>query len=435
MTTAAPINEPVVEGVLPPEVALRPVRLGATIATHSVVDFFSFMFIPILSVLEGRLSLTPTQGSVILAAGGLCSGFIQPVAAWLGDKLDTRVLGPAAFALAVVAISLVGHARSFEQLLLIQIIGTLGIGAFHPTAAAAVGQLAGRRRSLGVSLFFCAGMAGGISSNLVSPHMAERWGLENYVWLMIPGLAAVGLMVWAMARVPHRHHDARAMSASWDVEESRSRWVAVGLLYLGNVLRFTVNMMMVQLIIRWAEQLAMGRAGVETLDAAVRQSASQINGPMQGAMQIGMAVGGLSAGAFLRSHHEKAALVLVPVVGAGAIVAFPFAGSIAEGLGAAGLLTSLAFVLAVATGVGYAGVVPVTIALAQRLLPHRTGMASGLMMGGAWGFAAAGPPLAQWLIRDLGLAPTFVITAGLLLVAGALSAALPGKLLARISPH
>jgi MFS family permease len=437
MTTAAPTPEPNSEAAGPsdPQISQRPARLGVTIGTHSVVDFFSFLFIPIISVLEGRLEMTASQGSIIIGVGGLCSGLVQPLVAWLGDRFDTRLLGPVAFAVTVVVYSLIGYARSFEDLLVIQIIGTIGIGAFHPAAAAAVGQLAGRKRSLGVSLFFFAGMAGGVSSNMLSPQLAKHFGLENYVWLMIPGLLAVALMIWAIARVPHRHHDAHAQRASWSAAETRERWVAVWLLYIGNVLRFTVNMMMVQLVIRWCEGVALGRAGEQVLNDAVRVSASTINGPMQGAMQIGMAAGGLSAGAFLRKHHEKVALVIVPMAGAVAIVAFPFAGAIADRLGVAGAVSSLAFALAIATGVGYAGTVPVTIALAQRLLPHRTGLASGLMLGGAWGFAAAGPPLAQWLNETLGLTQAFVVTAVLLAVAGLLSLALPGKLLARISPH
>lgn len=416
-------------------VSRRPARLAVTLGTHSVVDFFSFLIIPIMSVLEGRLDLTPAQGAIILSAGSICSGFIQPVVAWMGDKLDTRMLGPVAFAAAVLAISLVGNAQSFEHLLLIQVVGTLGIGAFHPTAAAAAGQLAGRRRSLGVSLFFCAGMAGGVSGNVLSPQLAKHFGLPAYIWLAIPGLLAAAALAWAIRSVPHRHHDADDQRRAWTAEEARARWVAVAILYAGNVLRFTVNMMMVQLIIRWSEQVALARSAATTLTPAVRETASTINGPLQGAMQLGMAVGGLSAGAFLRRHHEKAALIAVPLVGALAVAGYPFAGALAEGMGAGGMVAGFAFVLAMATGVGYAGVVPVTIALGQRLLPHRTGLASGLMMGGAWGFAAVGPPLAQLLINRAGLETAFLATAGLLCAAGFLSITLSSRLLERISPH
>lgn len=433
MTTALATPPP--PTAAPAPLRWRQARFGVTIGVHTVTDFFSFLFIPIMSVLEGRLNLTPQQGAVILAAGSVCSGLIQPLVAWLGDRLDTRMLSPLALAVAVISLSLVGYASTFEQLLILQIIGTAGIGAFHPAAAAAIGQLSGRRRSLGVSLFFCAGMAGGVLGNNLSPWLASTFGLPAYVWLMIPGLLAAAALTWAIRRVPHRHHDARNARSGWSAEESDGRWFAVGVLYVGNILRFTVNMMMVQLVIRWTEQVALAREGAPVLTQAVRESASQINGPMQGAMQLGMAIGGLGLGAVLRSHHEKAAIVIVPLLGAVAIVAFPHSHAFAAELGLPALLVPAAFVLAMATGVGYAGTVPVTIALAQRLLPHRTSLASGLMMGGAWGFAAVGPPIAQELVEAFGLTAAFAVTAGVLAFAGLLSLTLPAKLLSRVSPH
>jgi MFS transporter, FSR family, fosmidomycin resistance protein len=418
----------------PRAVNARPARLGVVLGVHTLTDFFSFLFIPIMSVLEGRLAMTPAQGAIIIGAGSICSGLIQPVVAWAGDRLDTRMLSPIALAVAVLSISMVGQATEFWHLLVIQIVGTAGIGAFHPAAVAAVGQLSGRRRSLGVSLFFFCGMAGGVLGNNFSPLMERTIGLPGYMWLIAPGLVGVGLLTWAIRRVPHRHQDAAQVRSTWTPLESAQRWSALGVLYVGNVIRFTVNMMMVQLIIRWTEQVVLAREGVATLDPLLRQSASQLNGPMQGAMQLGMALGGLGAGILLRTHHERAALVAVPLVGALAVAGFPYAGALSE-LGGVALLLPIAFVLAMATGVGYAGTAPLTIALAQRLLPHRTGLASGVMMGGAWGLAAVGPPLAQMLVKTIGLTPAFWVTAGVLASSGLLSLRLSPALLARISPH
>ncbi len=420
MTTVA--TEPQI--VSTPSLSVRAVPLGATAGSHAVVDFFSALIVPIMSVIEGRLEMTHAQGAMVLAVGSLCSGFVQPLVAWLSDRLDSRLLGPAAFSVAVVATSLIGQARTFEQLLLIQVVSTLAIGAFHPVAAAAAGQLSGARRSLGVSIFFCAGIAGGVSGHLSSPVLAGRYGLPSYVWLMIPGLLACIGLAWAVGRVSHRQHDGHAQRAAWAEGESRERWYAVGLLYLGNVLRFTVNMMMIQLLIRWSERTALSRTPETVLDESIRHAASLINGPIQASMQAGMAVGGLAAGMLLRRHHEKGALVAVPLAGAAAIAAFPFAGT-----------SWAAYALSLATGIGFAGMVPVTIALGQRLLPHRTGLASGLMMGGAWGVAGIGPLLAQWIDREWGLTTAFVTTAALLAGAGVLSILLSPRLLARISPH
>ena len=74
--------------------------------------------------------------------------------------------------------------------------------------------------------------------------------------------------------------------------------------------------------------------------------------------------------------------------------------------------------LAVVAGVAYGGIMPITITMAQRLLPHRTSLASGLMMGGAWSIAGIGPSLAQILMERAGMVWACEVTALLLVVSG-----------------
>ncbi len=393
-------------------------RLVAVCVSHAVVDLFSALVVPILSVLEGRLSLDAKQGAFLIGVGSLCSAAIQPVVAWLSDRYDTRLLGTIGFALAVVAVGSIGFARDYTDLLILQLVGTAGIGAFHPVSAAAVGHLSGRRRSAGVAAFFTAGMVGGVTGFWAAPSFVRAFGVPAYAWLIPGGLLGVLVLAWATRGVTHRHHGAPDRHAAQTAGERRSRWLAVAVLYAGNALRFTANLALIYLVVRWAEGQVLARAGAAELDAPMRSAASQINGPMQAAMAIGMGISGLAAG-LARTHHEKHLRVIVPGVGAIAIALFPHTGH------------SAAYLFAGLAGVGYAGVIPITIALAQRLLPHRTGLASGLMMGGAWAIAAVGPPLAELLASRAGLAGAFYGVAGLLLVSGLLSLALPGWLIHR----
>lgn len=391
-------------------------RLSAIAVSHAGVDFFAALLIPLLTVLEGSLRLSPAQGAVLLGVGSLSSGVVQPLVAWWSDRFDTRLPGVLGAALAAVAVGAVGFATTYEQLLVLQLVGTAGIGAFHPVAAAAMGQLSGSRRSLGITIFFGAGMMGGIGGSLFAPAHVRAFGLEALWWTIPPGLVLAWVLMRAIGRVPHRGHDAHASHAALDARERRWRWMAVGLLYVGNVLRFTVNMAMVLLVVRYAEDVVMARAGAGALDEGLRTRASMMAGPLQAALQIGMGVGGLALGALVTPRWEKAALVLAPSAGALAVVAMPYAP------------WPLGFVAAVACGAGFAGTIPLTVAMAQRLLPHRTSLASSLMMGGAWAFAAAGPWVAQWLIGVVGLNGAFAASGGMLLAAGLVSLGLPGWL-------
>lgn len=402
------------------EKSVVPARLAAITLCHTIVDFLSYVIVPILTVLEGRLHLTNTQGAVILALGSVSSGLVQPLVALLSDKHDTRVIGTIGMILAAVAVSLTGYATEYWHLVLIQTIGAAGIGAFHPVAAAAMGKMSGARRSLGVSIFFAAGMIGGIGGNWTTPWWTKTFGVESILWFAIPGLLGAVVLAWAIHSIGHNHEQARREHSELPASHRRARWRSVWILYAGNVLRFTANMCLVQLLVRWSEHAAMQRAGVTTLDDAVREASASINGPLQAAMQIGMGVGGLAAGAFLPASREKLALVVVPVIGALGILLYPMADT-----------SAAAFALSVAAGLGYAGVVPTTISLAQRLLPHRTSLASGLMMGGAWGVAAVGPPLAQWLLDTLGISGAFGCVALMLAASGVLALMLPRNLPAR----
>lgn len=388
-------------------------RIAGIAFAHASVDLFSFIIIPLLSVLEGRLKLTGSQGAILIAVGSIASGAVQPATALLGDRHDTRWIGVLGMLLLVVSASLVGYAHNYWQILGLQVLASMGSGAFHPPAAAVMGHLSGPRRGLGMGVFFAAGMMGGIAGNTLSPAWVRQFGVPSILWWIVPGMAMTALAGMVMLSSPQRHADAHQNHAAKSADERRESWVAVGVLYAGNVLRFLVNMMLVQLLVRWSEMQALRRSGTPELDPISRTLAAQINGPMQAAMQIGMGITGLLLGALIARRWEKPVLIGAPIAGAAAIAAFPFAPA------------SSAFMLAIFAGAAYAGVVPITLSMAQRLLPHRTGLASGLMLGGAWSLAALGPPLAQHLLDAHGERSAFLISAALLGVSGLLSCRLP----------
>jgi len=392
-------------------------RMAGVCAGHTVVDFFAAIILPLLTVLEGRVHISPAQGAVLIGVGSVASGVIQPVVAWLSDRFDTRLLGTLGLMVAAIAIGSVGYAHTYTQLLLIQILGAGGIGAFHPVAAAAMGQLSGTRRSFGVAVFFTAGMVGGVSGSLFAPFFNQRFGLMAMVWTIAPALLIAGVVAWAIHSIPHRSHTAHASHSALSARDKGLRWVAIGLLYLGNVLRFTVNMALAQLIVRWAEHRTLTGAGVELFNNTLRADSATRSGPLQAAMQAGMGLSGLTLGFLITHKHEKRTLVVVPMLGALAVAALPYSSGVW-----AYLLTGLC-------GVGFAGVIPLTIAMAQRLLPHRTSLASGLMMGGAWALAGIGPIVAQRLYDTLGVQRAFLAVAGLLLLAGLVSIALPARIM------
>lgn len=389
--------------------ALR-TRIGVVVASHPVLDAYAGYVPPILGLLQLRCGLTARQAALLLAIAPLVSGLSQPLCAAIADRSDSRRLGAIGLALAAVAMSAIGLASSFASLVALFAIGLFGVGAYHPVAAAAAGELAAARRSQVVTIFFVAGMLGATAGPYISSRLTAL-GSAGFTWLawtMLPGLACAFVLHRATRHVPHRaQHHARAEPA-----DMRRRWRAVLVLFSGNAMRYSINIGMLYVLVRWAEHVVV-RDGLATSREAIATSGALYAGGLTACMMFGMGVGGLVAGLRVRSGVERRSFIVLPLLLAPAIALFPHTG---RGAG---------YLLAGATGIGYGALIPVSIAMAQRLLPHRTSLGSSLVMGGAWCLAALAPPTMQWVNTTWGLEACFLGLAGLLALSGLVGLGLP----------
>ena len=438
-------------------------RAGVTIGCHFIVDVFSFIGIALLPMLAVMLDIRPEQKAFLLALGSVTSGIVQPVVAWASDKLDTRALGTAGFVVAVLSIGNLGMAQDFTQLAVLYGIGAMGVGAFHPPAAATVGQLGGKKRSMYIAIFFLAGMIGGIVGNVFTPAYVEwmtpdaieggavdpRQGLLAIRWFIPIGLLGALVLAKAIHSSGHRHHGAHEHQNSWDRRERRSRWRGVWVMYACNVLRFTTNMALVYLFTEWASRFVLAQHGGGELTNAMGIEASRVNGLLQASMQMGMGAGGITLGFILAARFEKTVFIVLPLLGAISIACIPWLSAVDPGFARWVVMGA-----AVLSGVGFGAVIPVSLSLAQRLLPHRTSLVSGMMLGGAWMLSFIGPmgaevvqyglnakPSVPGIVLDLvamlpdgfeaklmagfGLDAAFMVTAGILAVAGIIAVFLP----------
>ncbi|MEM7228488.1 MAG: MFS transporter [Planctomycetota bacterium] len=379
-------------------------RLATVIASHPVTDAYSNFVPPLIGVLLVRCSLTSWQEASLIGIGSLTSGLSQPLFAWLADRFDTRIFAPIGILLAAIALSLVGLANSYASLVVIFIIGMVGVGAYHPIAAASAGQLAGARRTAGVTVFFTCGMVGATIGPLLSTRItALDGGFELLRWCMVPGLIMAVCLHIAIRQVPHAH---RRHDVSVQVMHDLSRrWMYVILIFIGNAMRYSVNMALVYLYVQWAEQLHAAR-GTGLTDEAIATNASKLAGNLNACTMFGMGLGGLLAGFIATRQRERLLFIAIPVVFAPAIVAFTVANELS------------AHLLALSSGIGFAAIIPVSISVSQRLLPHRSSVASSLAMGGAWSVASIAPLLAARGIETIGMTQTFLATAAVLALSG-----------------
>jgi len=379
------------------------ITFAAILAAHLFIDALAAIVPASLGLLEARLMLRPEQSAWLLGLGSLTSGLAQPACALVSDRLGTRTLGVLGIALAAMGIGSLGLATNMVSLALIYVLGMIGVGMFHPIGAATAGELKRHRRTSAVSLFFVAGMLGGVLGAMLGPRLlALPGGFGLLPWVMVPTIAvAIYLGRNFATLLPSNNLVSKpragdSMSGSWSV---------VGILYVAAAMRFCVNMALLYLFVRWSQGHIQSVEVTWTVKEVAR-AAAPINGNLNGATLVGMALGGLAAGVFVRPGGEKWPMVLVPIVFAPVIALFPY------------MTVGVNYLLAMLAGIGFSSMIPVTIALAQRLLPHRANLASSLMMGGAWAVAMVGPRAAEFGVARVGLTNTFLATALVLAASG-----------------
>jgi FSR family fosmidomycin resistance protein-like MFS transporter len=382
--------------------------IGAILMGHYVVDTYSSIMPPLLGVVETDFGMRPQWAAVLLGLGSICSGLAQPLFAWISDRLNTRVFGAIGMTLGALGITAIGYMPDVSFVFLSYAIGMTGIGMFHPIAASTIGRLTGHRRGIALSWFFLFGMGGFFTGSLVGPALATGGGsLRTLSYLMLPGLAMAIALQLAISKIGHKHEAPVSKKHPLHLPvELRYDWRSISILYLSAVFRFIVNMALVYLLVRWMEQY-FAAVNPGWTAGEVADYAAPFAGRANATMIVGQGVGGLAAGAVIKSGREKLPMIVTPILFAPALATMAFAGP-----------GWIGYAACFCAGVGFASMTPVAISVGQRLMPRHTSLASGLMLGGAWAVASLGPRSAEFLIQCYGLKTGLISCGGVLALSG-----------------
>jgi MFS family permease len=246
-------------------------------------------------------------------------------------------------------------------------------------------------------------MFGGVAGAVFWPRwLAGASGFQSLPAIILPILVFAGLVQYGLSGLPAVK--ARNLAVV-DLHEVRGNWRNVLILYASSSMRYCVNTALIYLFVRWSQQMT--AAKYPQLDeAAVAALAAPTAGNLNAAMILGMACGGFLAGTLVAPDREKGPLVWVPLVFAPMVALFPRFG------------IEVSYLMALLAGIGFSSMIPISIALAQHLLPHRANFAASLMMGGAWMVATIGPRSAEYGVSHFGLNNTFLLIACLLACSG-----------------
>lgn len=374
--------------------------LAVLCAGHFVNDSYSSIIYPLLPLIKIKLGLTAAQIFWLAPLYAISSSLMQPVYGFISDRYARRffaVFGPT---ITGIFVSMIGLAPSYGILIVLLVAGGIGIGSFHPQAAAMAATAASERRRVGMALFSALGTLGFAVGPLVITRVVSTYGLEHSYYIIATGL----LMSAVLYRVcPPLPAPAAAVPGvekiKWQLLAAlRSAWKPLSLLYLITVIRSGLQMTTNNYLPFLLQDRGLGLTETGNM------------------LTVFLLLGGIGgvAGGFAAERFSGRAVTLYTGLLAGPLM-----------IGAFALNGPLSIVCLGLGGFMLLSTIPVIVAMAQELVPGQTSTVSALMMGAAWGVGALAPQALSNLVPAYGFRKVLIFASAVTLLSALLAYFLP----------
>lgn len=340
-------------------------------AAHCVSDAYSNIYAPLLPALIPRLGLSLTAAGTLAMLFQIAASVSQLGFGHVADRWRPRpllVIGPV---VSVVVLSLIGTAWSAPTLALVLMVGGLGGAAFHPSAAAVVHRLGGRRRGLAMAVHITAGTVGYALGPVLFAPFVQHMGLSWTPVLAIPGLL---LLAWILPRVP----DMPSFGTSHLSGLSALRPYAKPL-----------SLLYVIVVMRTLTSLSFATFGPVMLSRqgwSVGQAGAAIS-----AYLFAAGIGGFVGGPLADRFGARRIIAISMMISTPLLV-------VATMLPGVGFVAMLAI-----AGLFLQSTLPVNVTYAHQIAPVNAATVSSLMMGFAWGTGGLSVPLVGMLADRIGI--------------------------------
>jgi FSR family fosmidomycin resistance protein-like MFS transporter len=180
---------------------------------HFITDINQGSLPALLPFFKEALNLSYTLSGVILLSANLISSIIQPAFGYLSDRKPMGWFLPLTPFIACLGIALTGFAPNYSLLLLCVMMTGVGVASFHPEGFKTAYFFTGDKKATGMSLFAVGGNLGIAVGPITALALVNYFGLKGTLGLIIPGiLIAVILFLnlsWLFSPVKSAHKEAK----------------------------------------------------------------------------------------------------------------------------------------------------------------------------------------------------------------------------------
>lgn len=380
---------------------MRPLRMAmgnAALLTlmlgHFTNDIFAGVLPMLYPIMKNRFDLSNAEVGLATLAYTGASSLSQPFFGYLSDHHSRRWYASATLIWGSAFVSLYGFASNFPMFLTLAFLAGIGSGAYHPLGASnAAAITADRYKNAAMSLYTVGGTSGYALGPLIAVALLALFGPHGTLALLAPGLVVAMLLLSQMKRV-ERVRRSSDLARRDDPSDGAPPLLMLARLIGVVMLRSWVFLAVVQFVPLWYDDLGHSAA---------------FYGGMVTTIILAGAVGTLVGGSTADRIGQRRVVVVSLLAAVPALFLFvAFPGRIA-------LLTGALFGLCCDASLS------ATLVAAQRMLPRRSGVASGVVLGLGFITGGIGVPTTGWLADRVGVQSALMIVATLLVAAAGLA--------------
>lgn len=369
----------------------RTYQIAALSVSHFVVDFYMNLVPPLLFILGQQRGLSLAQQSTLILVLNLTSSALQPLMGLWSDHKGKGWHLIITGILIALGMTAVAWMPTLPMMMLVVAVAGVANALYHPLGSVVTTHVAQYNKASILSTYITAGSLGYALTPVIVVPLALNWGLDTVGWLAIPGfLTATLLLVSGVNQIQLTKPENRKFDSSDSRPQWRKiPWTPVVLLNLVVSLRSWI-------------QLAFTTFGIQLL--VQRGYTGEVASLGMTCFLIAGTIGTMLSGRWADRWGVRKLLT----------------GSLALSTIALGLtVVSHGIYLWLAIGLLGAALsasFPLTIMMAQELLPAYAGMASGMMQGLGFGIGGIGLSLTGHIAeaQSISTALTWMIVPALL---------------------
>ena len=161
---------------------------------HFINDIYTGMLNPIMPFIAAKLAISMAAATIIVSISHICSSLLQPVFGFFADNILKRVFIFWGLLMTAVFISFAPGTNHIFPLLVCVILGSLGSSLFHPQALGFSVRFAGSDVTRNMGIFIGLGTLGYSLGPVVSAFVTQYMGLDSVRYLSLLGVCWVLLM-------------------------------------------------------------------------------------------------------------------------------------------------------------------------------------------------------------------------------------------------